>query len=80
MAKTITIEMTETEAQKLESLIDKTLAALRKIEEESPQRDARLEQKLARTSKIMDEIESRLKEIAELNANGKRFTADLSLD
>ena len=80
MAKAITIEMDETEAKKFEDLLDQTLFALRRLEEESPRRDARLLQKQERTARLMDEIENRLKEVADINSNRKTFTTDLSLD
>lgn len=78
MAKAVTIEINENEAKNFEDLIDKVLAALRRLEEESPARDARLAQKQERTAKLMSEIENRLKEIAVLSANRKSFTTDLS--
>lgn len=78
MAKALTIEINETQAVKLESLIDETLAALQNLEENSWARDARIEESQKRTATIMDETEARLALISELNQNRKTFSTIFS--
>lgn len=73
MSKTITFELQESETHRLESLIDETLEILRKIERESPQRDARIDQMQMRTERLMDEIEKRLNATWEHYQNGRKF-------
>ncbi len=56
MANTITFEMTENQAKSVEKLLDDTLTVLRRIEEESPEREKRISQSKAETQTIKKEI------------------------
>ena len=67
MEKTITFEITESQAQKFEKLLDDTLEILNRMEKESPVRDARFDKrhedfmkKIAETKKQMDQTSKRL--------------------
>ncbi len=67
MANTITFEMTETQAQKFEKMLDDTLEILNRTEKESPERDARFDKhheeflrKIAENQIIMDRISRRM--------------------
>ena len=67
MEKTITFEITESQAQKFEKLLDDTLEILNRMEKESPERNARFDkthneimQKLADTKKQMEQTSRRL--------------------
>ncbi len=67
MEKTITIEMTESQAEKFEKLLDDTLEILNRMEKEGPERDARFDEhhedfmrNLAETKKIMERTERRM--------------------
>lgn len=67
MEKTITFEITESQAQKFEKLLDDTLEILNRMEKESPERNARFDkthkeimQKLADTQKQMEQTSRRL--------------------
>lgn len=67
MANTITFEMTETQAQKFEKMLDDTLEILNRMEKESPERDARFDKhheeflrKIAENQIIMDRISRRM--------------------
>jgi hypothetical protein len=43
MEKTVTFEMTESQAEKFEKLLDATLEILTRMEKEGPERDARFD-------------------------------------
>ncbi len=67
MEKTITFEITESQAQKFEKLLDDTLEILNRMKKESPERAARLDkyqeefdQNLAETKKIMERTSQRM--------------------
>lgn len=67
MEKTITFEITESQAQKFEKLLDDTLEILNRMEKESPERDARFDKRheefmknIAETQKKMDQTSRRL--------------------
>ena len=67
MANTITFEMTETQAQKFEKLLDDTLEILNRMEKESPERDARFDKhheeivrKIAESERIMKRVSERM--------------------
>ncbi len=67
MEKTITFEITESQAQKFEKLLDDTLEILNRMEKESPERAVRIEkyqeefeQNLAETKKIMKRTSKRM--------------------
>ncbi|CAN5378020.1 hypothetical protein BH20ACI1_BH20ACI1_19200 [soil metagenome] len=67
MEKTITFEITESQAQKFEKLLDDTLEILNRMEKESPERAERIEkyqeefeQNLAETKKIMKRTSQRM--------------------
>ncbi len=62
MANTITFEMTETQAQKFEKLLDDTLEILNRMEKESPERDARFDKMYEETQKKFTEIERTMKQ------------------
>ena len=56
MANTISFEMTENQAKNVEKLLDETLTVLRRIEEESPEREKRIAQSRKETQTIKKEI------------------------
>ena len=62
MANTITFEMTETQAQKFEKLLDDTLEILNRMEKETPERDARFDKMHEETQKKFTEIERLMKQ------------------
>lgn len=65
MANTITFEMPESEKKKFENLLDKTLSVLRRLENESPEREARIAESQAEVKKIKKEIRKQLTILAE---------------
>ena len=67
MEKTITFEMTESQAQKFEKLLDETLKVLRRIEKESPAREARIAKSQAETVEIKKDIKKQLAILAKHN-------------
>jgi len=74
MAKTITFEMTNNQVKNVEKILDKTLTVLRRIEEESPEREKRIAQSKAETQVIKKEIRKQMAILAERN---KRLDAGL---
>lgn len=67
MEKTITFEMTESQAEKFEKLLDDTLEILGRMEKESPERNARFDKhheefmrKMDETEKIMERTSQRM--------------------
>ncbi len=67
MEKTITFEITESQAQKFEKMLDDTLEILNRMEKESPEREARFREyqedfakSLAETKKIMEQTSQRM--------------------
>jgi len=67
MEKTITFEMTDSQAEKFEKLLDETLEILGRMEKESPERDARFDKtheeimrKITETEKIMERTSQRM--------------------
>lgn len=62
MANTITFEMTETQAQKFEKMLDDTLEILNRMEKESPERDARFDRMYEETQQKFTEIEILMKQ------------------
>lgn len=67
MANTITFEISESEQRKFEELLDETLKVLRRMEKESPERDARFDrrheefmQNISETEKMMKQTSRRL--------------------
>ena len=67
MEKTITFEITESQAQKFEKLLDDTLEILRRMEKESPERNARVDKmheefmrNLAETKRMMERTSQRM--------------------
>lgn len=67
MEKAITFEITESQAQKFEKLLDDTLENLNRMERESPERDARFDksheeimQRLSETVKTMEQTSKRM--------------------
>jgi len=60
MANTITFEMTENEQKKIEKLLDETLKVLRRMEEEGPEREARIAQSQTETDEIKKDIRKQL--------------------
>jgi hypothetical protein len=65
MEKTITFEMSEKEAKNFEKLIDETLNVLRRLEKESPEREARIAQSQSDVQTIKKEIREQLAILAE---------------
>ncbi len=72
MEKTIKLEIPESQAKKFESLLDKTLEILNRLEVEAPKRDKRkkflqknIDKNIAETQKNMSEIDKTLKEFAQ---------------
>lgn len=72
MEKTITFEMTNNQLKNVEKIIDKTLTVLRRMEEESPEREKRIAQSKAETQVIKKEIREQL---AILTKRNKRLDA-----
>ncbi len=67
MEKTITFEITESQAQKFEKLLDDTLEILNRMEKESPERDVRFDKthdeimrRLTETAKTMEQTSKRM--------------------
>ena len=67
MANTITFEMTETQAQKFEKILDDTLEILNRMEKETPERNARFDKHheefqrtMADTEKMMERLSQRM--------------------
>ncbi len=60
MEKTITFEMTDNQVKNVEKLLDETLAVLRRMEIESPEREKRIAQSNAETEQIKKEIREQL--------------------
>lgn len=56
MANTITFEITENQVKNVEKLLDETLMVLRRMEEESPEREKRIAQSREETQSIKKEI------------------------
>ncbi len=74
MEKTITFEMTNNQVKNVEKILDKTLTVLRRMEEESPEREKRIAQSKAETQVIKKEIRKQMAILAERN---KRLDAGL---
>ncbi len=74
MEKTITFEMTNNQVKSVEKILDKTLTVLRRMEEESPEREKRIAQSKAETQVIKKEIRKQMAILAERN---KRLDAGL---
>ena len=74
MEKTITFEMTNNQVKNVEKILDKTLTVLRRMEEESPEREKRIAQSKAETQVIKKEIRKQMAILAERN---KRLDASL---
>jgi len=74
MEKTITFEMTNNQVKDVEKILDKTLTVLRRMEEESPEREKRIAQSKAETQAVKKEIREQLAILAERN---KRLDAGL---
>jgi DNA-binding transcriptional regulator GbsR (MarR family) len=72
MANTITFEITNNQVKNVEKIIDKTLTVLRRMEEESPEREKRIAQSKAETQAIKKEIR---KQLAILDERNKRLDA-----
>lgn len=67
MEKTITFEITESQAEKFEKMLDATLEILNRMEKESPEREAQFDKthekimrKIADTEKIMERTSQRM--------------------
>ncbi len=60
MEKTINLKMTENQAKTFESLLDKTIEVLQRLETESPQRQAKINESQENTEKIKAEIYQQL--------------------
>lgn len=56
MANTVTFEMTENQAKNVEKLLDDTLTVLRRMEEESPEREKRIAHSKSETQTLKKEI------------------------
>lgn len=67
MEKTITFEMTDNQVKNVEKLLDETLAVLRRMEIESPEREKRIAQSNAETQQIKKEIREQLAILTERN-------------
>ncbi|CAN5833810.1 hypothetical protein BH24ACI1_BH24ACI1_20780 [soil metagenome] len=72
MANTTTFEITNNQVKNVEKIIDKTLTVLRRMEEESPEREKRIAQSKAETQAIKKEIR---KQLAILDERNKRLDA-----
>jgi len=72
MEKTITFEMTDNQVKNVEKLLDETLAVLRRMEIESPEREKRIAQSNAETQQIKKEIREQL---AILTERSRRLNA-----
>lgn len=65
MEKTIIFEMPEKQARKFEKILDANLEILKRIEEESPEREKRIAQSRAETQAIKKEIRRQLAILSE---------------
>ncbi len=70
MANTITFEMPEGKVKSFEKVLDETLKVLRRMERESPKREARIAQTQTETQKIKKDIQEQL---TILNEKSKRL-------
>ncbi|HSK71509.1 MAG TPA: hypothetical protein VK892_07435 [Pyrinomonadaceae bacterium] len=69
MANTVTFEMSENQARDFEKLLDATLEILRRMEAESPERDARIDKMREETRRNLDEAEKIMKGVSKRLAN-----------
>ncbi len=60
MEKTITFEMPENEAKNFEKLLDETIKVLRRMEKESPEREARITRMQNETGEIKRDIQEQM--------------------
>ncbi|MCU0238588.1 MAG: hypothetical protein MUC29_04030 [Pyrinomonadaceae bacterium] len=60
MEQTVSLKMTKKQAKNLEDIIDKTLNALLRLENESPIREASIAKSQAETNKIKKDIQKEL--------------------
>lgn len=65
MQETVTFEMSKKEAKSFEKLIDETLKVLRRIEKESPEREARIAKSQSDVREIKKEIREQLAILSE---------------
>lgn len=72
MEKTITFKMSENEQKRFENLLDETLKVLRRMEKESPEREARIAKSQIETDEIKKDIQ---KQLAILTERNKRLSA-----
>ena len=72
MEKTIIFKISESEQKKFENLLDETLKVLRRMEKESPEREARIAQSQTDTKKIKRDIQ---KQLAILTKRNERLSA-----
>lgn len=69
MANTVTFEMSENQARDFEKLLDATLEILRRMEAESPERDARIDKMREETRRNLDEAAKTMKGVSKRLAN-----------
>ena len=60
MEKTIAFELSKKDVKSFEKLLDKTLTVMRRLEKESPEREARIAQSQSDVQKIKKEIREQL--------------------
>ncbi len=65
MEKTITFEITESQAEKFEKRLDATLEILTKMEKESPERDARFDATRQEILQNLSEAEEKMTKTSE---------------
>ncbi|CAN5744349.1 hypothetical protein BH24ACI2_BH24ACI2_06590 [soil metagenome] len=64
MANTITFEIPESEAKQFEKMLDATLEILRRMEKESPERDARIDKMHEETVRNLAEAEKTMERVS----------------
>lgn len=71
MEKTITFTMTESQAKKIENLLDAASEIFKRWEKESPERNARLDREHEETMKKLDELRQDYEQTSPLLAKWK---------
>jgi len=71
MEKTITFTLTESQAKKLEQLLDSTLEIFNRWEKESPERDARFDREHKETMKKLIKLRKDSEQTSQLLAKWK---------
>jgi ppGpp synthetase/RelA/SpoT-type nucleotidyltranferase len=72
MEKTITLEMTESQAKKFEELLDEFNDAMKRVKEKEPTREEEMSKLETETRLLLSQAREELRRIKELNSNRKK--------